>query len=297
MAILSLMPQVVSGDDGESGANSGALAIIEPIKNSLPDMIDVAALKYKHAKDDSPLTVVLLQEVTRYNILLRLMSKSLTELEKGIQGLVVISPALEEMMTSLLQNQVPRAWSSTYFSMKPLANWNNDLKQRYEFFQLWAAKGQPFVYTISYFTYPTGFTTSLLQRYSRKAGMPSIDRLEFDFIPTQKAVQDISEVVKDGAFITGLFLEGAKWNLEKMCLQEPEVMELICPMPVIHFKPIAKRAKELPGIYACPCYYYPIRQGGIGRDSFMLRVDLKTGDQQPDFWVKRGTALLMSTAN
>jgi hypothetical protein len=147
------MPQVMSGDDGDSGANSGALAIIEPIKNSLPDMIDVAALKYKHIKDDSPLTVVLLQEVTRYNILLRLMAKSLTELEKGIQGLVVISPALEEMMISLLQNQVPRAWSSTYFSMKPLANWNNDLKQRYEFFQLWAQKGQPFVYTVSYFTY------------------------------------------------------------------------------------------------------------------------------------------------
>jgi len=104
MAILSLMPQVVSGDGDEGSSNAGALNIIEPIKNSLPDMIDVAALKYKHAKDDSPLTVVLLQEVTRYNILLRLMARSLEQLEKGIQGLVVISPDLEEMMTSLLQN-------------------------------------------------------------------------------------------------------------------------------------------------------------------------------------------------
>lgn len=92
---------------------------------------------------------------------------------------------------------------------------------------MWAAKGAPFVFHISYFTYPTGFTTSLLQKFSRKAGSPSIDRLEFDFIPTQKAVADISEVVKDGAFITGLYLEGAKWNLEKQCLMEPEVMELI----------------------------------------------------------------------
>jgi len=102
--------------------------------------------------------------------------------------------------------------------------------------------------------------------------------------------------VKDGAFITGLYLEGAKWNLEKMCLMEPEVMELICHMPVIHFKPIPKRAKPPPGFYTCPTYYYPIRQGGIGRDSFMLNIDLKTGDQPAEFWVKRGTALLMSTA-
>ena len=45
--------------------------------------------------------------------------------------------------------------------------------------------------------------------------MPSIDRLEFEFIPTQKDSGDISEIVKDGAFIYGLYLEGAKWNLEK----------------------------------------------------------------------------------
>ena len=77
---------------------------------------------------------------------------------------------------------------------------------------------------------------------------------------------------------------------------EPEVMELICLMPVLHFKPIPKRAKQPPGLYECPCYYYPNRQGGIGRDSYMLRIDLKTGDQPSDFWVKRGTALLMSTA-
>jgi len=39
--------------------------------------------------------------------------------------------------------------------------------------------------------------------------------LEFDFIPTNKPVSDITEVVKDGAFITGLSLEGAKWNADK----------------------------------------------------------------------------------
>jgi hypothetical protein len=52
-------------------------------------------------------------------------------------------------------------------------------------------------------------------KFSRKLGSPSIDRLEFEFTPTQKGVADISDVPKDGAYITGLFLEGAKWNLEK----------------------------------------------------------------------------------
>jgi dynein heavy chain len=111
------------------------LGIIQPIKAGLPEPIDVIALKVKHIKDDSPLTVVLIQEITRYNVLLKLMRISLDELEKGIMGLVVISPELEEMMTSLSQNCVPAAFAVTYFSVKSLGSWNNDLKERYAFFQ------------------------------------------------------------------------------------------------------------------------------------------------------------------
>jgi len=60
MSILEMMPQQVSGGDGESGGQNRTLSIIEPIKNGLPDIIDVMALKVKHIKDDSPLTVVLI---------------------------------------------------------------------------------------------------------------------------------------------------------------------------------------------------------------------------------------------
>lgn len=43
----------------------------------VPNSVDVQALKLKHMKDDSPLTVVLIQEITRYNILLKVMRTSL----------------------------------------------------------------------------------------------------------------------------------------------------------------------------------------------------------------------------
>lgn len=73
-------------------------------------------------------------------------------------------------------------------------------------------------------------------------------------------------------------------------------MQLTVSMPVLHFKPILKRAKPPPNIYKCPTYYYPIRQGNVARDSFMLDVDLRAGEKPPDFWVLRGTALLLSKA-
>ena len=52
--------------------------------------------------------------------------------------------------------------------------------------------------------------------------------------------------------------------------------------------------KIFAGMYSCPCYYFPNRAGGSGRQSFVVAVDLKAGANTSDHWVKRGTALLMS---
>jgi len=161
---------------------------------------------------------VLVQEIQRYNILLSVIVISLDQLEKGIKGEVVISPDLEVMMTSLGQNIVPIKWSFAYLSLKNLANWFVDLNERYKFFEGWSNKVSmpPCVHWISAYTYPTGFTTGLLQKFARKDDKsPPIDKLDFDFSPTPRPVNDITEQPKDGAYITGLYLEGAKWNHDK----------------------------------------------------------------------------------
>ena len=49
-----------------------------------------------------------------------------------------------------------------------------------------------------------------------------------------------------------------------------------------------------PGIYTCPCYYYPNRSGVASRASFVVAADLRSGQMSADHWIKRGTALIMS---
>jgi dynein heavy chain len=169
-----------------------------------------------------------------------------------------------------------------------------DLSDRYAFFTEWVQTGAHMAFWLSAFTFPNAFTTALMQRYSRKAGSPSIDKLDFDFAPMNRALADFVEPAKDGAYVYGLFLEGAKWEEEKGHLTEPDVMELFVPMPVIHFKPIPKRTKALQNVYECPTYYYPIRKGSVSKDSFMFMIDLRLGEQPQEYWIKRGTALLMS---
>jgi len=74
-AILGLTPQkTVAG--GESG-DGGILKTLEDIEERLPEFIDLYALKQKLRGDDNPLNVVLVQEIQRYNILLRTLAKHL----------------------------------------------------------------------------------------------------------------------------------------------------------------------------------------------------------------------------
>ena len=93
-------------------------------------------------------------------------------------------------------------------------------------------------------------------------------------------------------WIKGLYLEGAAWDKKGSHLIEPEPMQLVCPMPTIHFKPVEGKKKSGRGIFPCPCYYFPNRAG-----SFVVAVDLKSGSVAADHWIKRGTALLMSLDN
>ena len=49
-------------------------------------------------------------QIERYNLLLDLIRKQLTELEKGIQGLVVMSADLEEIFNCVFDARVPEQW-------------------------------------------------------------------------------------------------------------------------------------------------------------------------------------------
>ncbi len=153
----------------------------------------------------------------------------------------------------------------------------------------------PRVYWLSGFTYPTGFLTAVLQTTARKSGVP-IDTLSFEFSVINLDEREIGAPPKEGVYVKGLFLEGAGWDVENGCLCEPNPMELIVPMPILLFRPVENKKRSAKGTYVCPLYLYPVRTGTRERPSFMIHVDLRSGAADPDHWVMRGTALLLSLA-
>ena len=103
------------------------------------------------------------QELDRYNRLLRSVRGSLGNIGKAILGLVAVTPDLEEVMESLTKLRVPKTWSKTYPSLKPLGSWFTDLIARCEQFRTWSETDLPKFFWLSGFTYPTGMLTAVLQ--------------------------------------------------------------------------------------------------------------------------------------
>lgn len=291
--ILSLQPRTVV--EGAKSREATVLELLTQLLEQLPPEFDLKSIARQHEADKSPLTIVLLQEMDRYNALLSSVSRSLRDLQKGIKGLVVISPELEEMMECLFTATVPPLWHSAYPSMKPLGPWMRDLTQRITQLTKWAAEEPPRVFWLSGFTFPVGFLTALLQVSARKNGV-SIESLTWDFVVMGNNEQAINMKPKEGAYVKGLYLEGARWDTDNACLAEPFPMELYCPMPILHFKPVEGRKKSSKGLHPCPTYIYPNRAGTPQQPSFLCEVDLKSGPRDSQFWSKRGVALLLSLA-
>ena len=131
------------------------------------------------------MNTVLAQECIRYNKLVDVMELTLPQLDKALQGLVVMSGELEAMGQSIALGQVPGAWEAkAYPSLKPLGPWTDDLMLRLDFVRDWIAKGIPVTFWISGFYFPQAFLTGSMQNYARSKQYP-IDTIAF--VPASRA--------------------------------------------------------------------------------------------------------------
>ena len=58
--------------------------------------------------------------------------------------------------------------------------------------------------------------------------------------------------LQDGVYVKGMFLQGAGWDTKNANLVEAEPMQLVCPMPTIHFKPVEGKRKTQKGNIQLP---------------------------------------------
>ena len=171
--ILSMEPRVASGGGGLSREDIIG-DLVADILARVPANIDLVPVRRKYPVDyNESMNTVLVQEITRYNGMLRVMNIGLQDLALAVKGLIVMTKPLDDIASAMFDNKVPAAWEkAAYPSLMPLASWAADLEKRIQFLTGWVDGGHPSVFWVSGFYFPQGFITGTQQNYARKLQVP-----------------------------------------------------------------------------------------------------------------------------
>ena len=195
---------------------------------------------------------------------------------------------MEALQESLYLDQVPKTWElRAYPSLFPLSSWFVDLLNRFKDLELWTSDFQlPYAVTLGYLFNPQSFLTAIMQTTARKNEWP-LDRMCLSVDITKRSKEELGGAPREGAYIWGLYLEGARWDMQTSQLAEAKLKEITSAMPVIFVKAIPIDRMDTKGMYECPVYKIKTRGA-----HFVWTFFLKTKEKASK-WVLGGVALLL----
>lgn len=321
------------GSDDSGGGGRTVMTIIDELMDKSPGKFDMMILNERAGPlmlgPLGPYTVVALQECERMNALLGFIGSTLDELQKGLNGQLNVTPAMDGLATALSLDEVPgrdvfaltswekRAWPSE----KSLGPWFDDVIARGTQLRSWSnAFALPFSAWISGLFNPTALLTAVKQVVARRGGLP-LDNMAIETHCTR--MFDSRETVAaarypdSGAFLHGLYLQGARWadssdpeGMDKArqtlfgvecggCIMESRLKELLPAMPVLYARAVEVQPdwdptalgylRPEPTIYNCPVY-----TTGMRGPTFVFPATLRTINGTAP-WVLAGVAMLMQT--
>jgi dynein heavy chain len=236
---------------------------------------------------------VFIQEMDVMNGLLSEIKRSIIELQLGFRGELTMSDKMEALMDSLFMDSIPAMWvKKSWPSLRPLASWSANFSDRLAQLEEWsAAPGDiPKVTWIAGMVNPMSFLTAICQVTAQKASLPLDTLVTFTDVTKKMTVEEMDGSSRDGAYIIGLSMQGARWDATNVQIEKSLPKEMFSVMPVMNVKAVSKEKADVQGIYLCPVYI--TEQRG---PTYVFQAQLKT-KSPPARWVLAGVALIMDRA-
>jgi dynein heavy chain len=288
-------------DASESDSSAGILSGSEKAKKLCSDILEeIGGIKFnveeisKSLSDEEkgPYQYVFLQECECMNVLVRVMVKTLSELQLGLKGELTMSEQMEQLMESLIFEQIPPRWAKVSFaSNRSLLSWLVNLKERCAQLEEWVSDPSsiPKVVDLSKLFNPQSFLNAIKQTACQRQNC-ELDKLQVITEVTKKTEKaQVEAHSRDGAFVTGLFLEGARWDMNTNSLEESRAKEMFNKMPIINCKAgVVDETSSQKNTYICPTYCTAKR-----RPNYVFSAQLRTVKYPPSKWTLAGVALIL----
>ncbi|KAJ3597932.1 hypothetical protein NHX12_001448 [Muraenolepis orangiensis] len=287
--LLELQPRgSCRGEGASQGTEDKVTCQLDDLLDLLPEEYNMADIMAKSSAR-GPYCSVCCQECERMNLLLAEMSRSLKELGLGLKGELTMSSSMESLQSALFSDSVPESWAKlSYPSTKTLQQWFLDVVCSCRELDSWSQDlVLPAVVWLPGLFNPQAFLTAVMQSTARKNRWP-LDQMSLSVDVTKKTKEDYGHPPREGAYVHGLFMEGARWDTQEGVLSEGLLRELTSAMPVLYVRAGPSDQWDLTNTYECPVYRTKLRG-----PTCIWTFHLKT--KQPSAkWVMGGVALLLS---
>jgi len=199
---------------------------------------------------------------------------------------------MEQTIDNLVLSRVPLTWMElAYPSCRGLASWLVNLQARVEQLSNWKddPNSIPKVTNIARLFNPQSFLTAVKQFHAQRT-QSELNRLFIQTDVTKRYEHEIEDPPRDGAFVTGLNLDGARWDLTNGQIEESRPKEMFCPLPVINCKAqlIQAEGREDRNTFLCPVYKTETRG-----NTFVFMAQVRTPKFPPAKWILAGVAMIM----
>ncbi|XP_022915026.2 dynein beta chain, ciliary isoform X1 [Onthophagus taurus] len=279
----------------DAGASGGATVsredkvkqMIDEMLEKLPEDFNMVEIMGK-VEERTPYVIVAFQECERMNYLTSEIKRTLRELDLGLKGELTITSDMEDLENSLFLDQVPPAWTArAYPSLNGLTSWFVDLTLRLRELETWSTDFVlPSSVWLGGFFNPQSLLTAIMQSTARKNELP-LDKMCLQCDVTKKQKEEFTSAPRDGAYVHGLFMEGARWDTQAGMIMDSRLKELFPCIPVINIRAITQDKQDLRNVYECPVYKTRTRG-----PTYVWTFNLKTKDK-PAKWTMAGVALLL----
>ncbi|XP_014219672.1 dynein heavy chain 10, axonemal [Copidosoma floridanum] len=291
--LIDLQPQTVVGGSGVS-REEFVDNLAKDILAKLPAEYDMAKIKRNFGLAISPTTVVLFQELERFNKLINKMTTTLQQLRKAIAGEIGMDAVLENVANSLYNGALPQEWARLApDTRKNLAGWMEHFEKRIAQYTSWAGCNEPMVMWLSGLHIPETYLAALIQMACRRNNWPLDRSVMYTAVSRFINLEEVEERPDEGCYVQGLYLEGARWDVKENCLKRSHPMVLVEPLPILSIIPIESHRLKLMNTIKTPVYTTSNRRNAMGV-GLVFEADLGTSEH-PSHWILQGVALTLNT--